>query len=287
MIPIVDIRYVRLGTRDLAANKQFATEIIGLEVVDESSAAVYVRGDNRDHNICYFDGDPDDHILGFEIQEGEAFEAARRTLTDAGIDIRVGTAAGAAERRVEQYFSFNDPTGNTIDLVYRPHSNPEPVHLSRAIGIEHFSHVGIKTSDAPRDEAFWTSLFNFRVNDWIGQAALMSFDDVHHRLALFPTDRPGIQHINFQVDGIDAIMRSWYFLQERQVKIRFGPGRHPTSSAMFLYFEGPDSIIYEYSHGVRHVTPDTWRPRQFPFEKHAFCHWGSVPQIDEFDTAKD
>ncbi|WP_370330407.1 hypothetical protein, partial [Mycolicibacterium hippocampi] len=41
-------------TQDLAANRHFATEIVGLEVVDETPSTVYVRGDNRDHNICYF-----------------------------------------------------------------------------------------------------------------------------------------------------------------------------------------------------------------------------------------
>lgn len=286
MIPLIDVRYVRLGTQDLQANKQFATEIVGLEVVDETPSRVYVRGDNRDHNICYFDGDPKDHTLGLEIEHEDDYEAAKRRLTDAGVEVRDGTPDGCEDRRVKDYFTFIDPTGNQIDLVFRPFDNPEPFLPTRAIGIDEFSHVGLKTSAAARDEKFWTGHFNLRVNDWIGDAPLMSFDHIHHRLALFPTDCAGIQHVNYQVDSIDAIMRSWYFMQERQIKIRFGPGRHPTSNAMFLYFEGPDEIIYEYSHGVRHVTEDTWRPRQFPFEKHAFCHWGAVPQIEEFDTAK-
>ena len=32
------------------------------------------------------------------------------------------------------------------------------------------------------------------------------------------------------------LMRSYYFLREQNARIRFGPGRHPTSEAMFLYF---------------------------------------------------
>jgi 2,3-dihydroxy-p-cumate/2,3-dihydroxybenzoate 3,4-dioxygenase len=282
MIPLIDIRYVRLGTQDLAANRHFATEIVGLEVVDETPSTLYVRGDNRNHNICYFKGDATDHTTGFEIEREADYETAAKELTDAGLEVMAGTPEGAAERRVEAYFTFIDPTGNKIDLVHRPHFNPEPFMPSRKVGIEEFSHVGLKTTDPGRDEKFWTHHFNMRINDWIGPAPLMSFDPVHHRLALFPTDTPGVQHINFQVDGIDSIMRSWYFLQERQVQIRFGPGRHPSSSAMFLYFEGPDNIIYEYSHGVRMVSADTWRPRQFPFDNQSFCFWGAKPQIDEF-----
>jgi 2,3-dihydroxy-p-cumate/2,3-dihydroxybenzoate 3,4-dioxygenase len=80
-------------------------------------------------------------------------------------------------------------------------------------------------------------------------------------------------------------MRSYYFLKQQGVKIVFGPGRHPTSGAMFLYFEGPDGMVYEYSCGVRTITDEaTWRPRQYPFTPESFCMWGSKPDIPEFRT---
>jgi 2,3-dihydroxy-p-cumate/2,3-dihydroxybenzoate 3,4-dioxygenase len=69
------------------------------------------------------------------------------------------------------------------------------------------------------------------------------------------------------------------------VRIVFGPGRHPTSSAMFLYFEGPDGMVYEYSSGVRLIASEdeaSYVPRQFPFAPEGFCMWGSRPDIPEF-----
>ena len=77
------------------------------------------------------------------------------------------------------------------------------------------------------------SLFNVKVNDWIGPAGLLSFDKVHHRFALFPADRSGIQHINFQVESIDDIMRSYYFLSDKQVHIVFGPEDMPPQVPCF------------------------------------------------------
>ena len=69
----------------------------------------------------------------------------------------------------------------------------------------------------------------------------------------------------------------------KSVRIVFGPGRHPTSSAIFLYFEGPDGMVYEYSTGVRMIDDETtYTPRQFPFEPSSFCMWGSRPDIAEF-----
>lgn len=281
MINIVGIRYCRLGTADLEGAVDYAKHVIGLEEVGRENGAVYLRGDDRDHNICYFEGDPSDHTLGLELETFEDLDAAADSLTAAGRPVRRGSDDEAAARRVMGFLNFEDPTGNAIDLVVRPFHSGRRYFPSRDAGITEFSHVGLKTSDAGRDEAFWSGLFNIRANDRIGDAALMSFDDVHHRIALFPTDHAGIQHINFQVESIDDIMRSYYFLTERQIQIRFGPGRHPTSGAMFLYYEGPDGMTYEYSSGVRNVD-ENWRPRQLPFKDESFCMWGARPNIPEF-----
>jgi 2,3-dihydroxy-p-cumate/2,3-dihydroxybenzoate 3,4-dioxygenase len=116
---------------------------------------------------------------------------------------------------------------------------------------------------------------------------LLRIDGVHHKIALFPSTYAGVQHINHQVEDINDLMRAFYMLKERGVKIVFGPGRHPTSGAMFLYFEGPDGMVYEYSTGVKVFTEEeerTHQPRQFPFTPSSFCMWGSRPDIPEFKT---
>jgi 2,3-dihydroxy-p-cumate/2,3-dihydroxybenzoate 3,4-dioxygenase len=133
----------------------------------------------------------------------------------------------------------------------------------------------------PREaEKFWSTVFNFSTSDWIGWSALMTFDAVHHRFALFPSQKPGIQHINFQVKETDDIMRSNYFLSNQQVRIQAGPGRHSLSGARFLYFYGPDNMVYEYSCGVRMVD-DSWRARQFPIADASFCAWGCTPDLSD------
>jgi 2,3-dihydroxy-p-cumate/2,3-dihydroxybenzoate 3,4-dioxygenase len=284
MINLVDIRYVRLGTENLDDAVSYATETLGLELVGRENGRAYVRGDDRDHNICYFQGDPRDHTLAFEVLTQAELDAAATQLENAGHPVHVGSEDECAERRVLAFINFSDPTGNGIDLVLRPFHSGVRYFPSRDAGITEFNHVGLRTTDAARDEEFWCSHFNIHANDWIGPAPLLSFDKMHHRLALFPADRPGVQHINFQVESTDDIMRSYYFLTERQVKIVFGPGRHATSGAEFLYFDGPDGMVYEYSHGVRMIEDPDYRPRQFPFTPESFCVWGSRPDIPEFQT---
>ena len=285
MIDLLDIRYVRLGTRDLDAADRFAREVVGLELAREEAGARYYRSDDRDHTLVYFEGDPRDHTAGFELRNAAELQAAAAALSDRGFEVRPGSADAREQRRVHDLISFDDLSGNRIDLVVRPQHSGRRHFPSRDAGITGFSHIGLCSTDAPRDEAFWCGMLGARVSDRIGDAALLRIDPVHHKVALFPTTRSGIQHVNHQVASIDDVMRAWYQLRERGVKIVFGPGRHPTSGAVFLYFEGPDGLVFEYSTGVRHIAPEdeaTYRPRQFPHQPSSFCMWGSLPDIPEF-----
>jgi len=290
VIHLRDIRYVRLGTRDLDAAARFARDILGLEPAGCDTGARYFRSDSRDHTLVYLKGDPQEHATAFEVENREALHAAGEVLESLKCDVKWGTKTGCEQRRAESYLAFKDPSGNNIELVVRPRHSGREYFPQRAAGITGFSHIGLRTTDPVRDEAFWTQVMNARVSDRIGAAPLLRIDEVHHRMALFPSSYPGVQHVNHQVRGIDDIMRSYYFLTEQGVKVVFGPGRHPTSGAMFLYFEGPDGMVYEYSSGVRLIKPEeeaSYRPRQFPFEPSSFCMWGSRPDIPEFRETED
>ncbi len=292
MIDLFDIRYLRMGTPDLESAIEFATKIVGLQLVSRVGKAAYfrsdkveVRGDTRDHTLVYFEGDPKDHATGFDLRNPEDFDRIGAELDNAGSPVTLATSEECELRRVKRMLSFKDPSGNRIEIVARPYHSGTRYFPGRDSGITHFSHIGLRTTDAGRDEAFWTRIMNARVSDWIGDAPLLRVDTAHHTLALFPSPHPGIQHINHQVEDVDDIMRSYYFLKEKGVRIVFGPGRHPLSSAIMLYFEGPDRMVYEYSVGVKHILPEqeaTYRPRQFPFENESFCMWGSKPDLPEF-----
>ena len=85
------------------------------------------------------------------------------------------------------------------------------------------------------------------------------------------------------MESADDVMRSFRFLSERQVRIVFGPGRHPSSSAKFLYFEGPDGMVFEYSSGVKMIADELlYRERQLSFDPKGFCEWGAKPDVAEF-----
>src|SRR5262245_44317467 len=262
MIQLHDIRYVRLGTGSFEQSCVFAEKILGLRRAGRDGKFAYFKSDSRDYTLCYVDGDQRQSAIGFELRDPDALDAAADAVRQAGFPVRPGTPAEAEMRRVKDFFVTADPSGNTIEIVSRPFDSGIRYHGTRDAGVTGFNHIGLKSNRLADDERFWTKLFNARVSDWIGDAALLRISTIHHSIALFPAPGVGVQHVNHQVATFDDVMRNWYFLQNHQVRIVFGPGRLATSGAMFLYFEGPDGIVYEYSCGVNHIDEAKWRPRQ-------------------------
>lgn len=284
MIEVRDIHYARLGTGNLDAAEKYATDIIGLQKVERSSDRLYLKSDSRHHTLAYFLGDPAEQVIAFELKDWSTLGAAHEQLRAADVPCGMGSDAEAADHHVEAFMWFLDPTGNRIELVARPHEAGRRYFPARDAGILGFGHVGLCSTDPVRDQAFWLSHFNTQVSDWIGPCPLLRVNARHHQMALFAAKRKGIQHINHQVAEIDDIMRAWYFLNEKKIRIVFGPGRHPTSGGNFLYFEGPDGMIFEYSNSDRTIIGDlsAYKPRQFPLHPTSFCMWGSKPDIAEF-----
>jgi 2,3-dihydroxy-p-cumate/2,3-dihydroxybenzoate 3,4-dioxygenase len=150
------------------------------------------------------------------------------------------------------------------------------VAFSRNAGIEEFGHLCLDAPDVYDAYRYWSTRFNAKVSDWIrDRACLIRIDPVHHKLAVFQADRPGLCHMNFQVKTIDDVFRNWHFLVDHGVQIEMGPGRHPQSTAIFLYFLGPEGFTYEYSFGVRRIEDDdSWVPRTFdPDEPGSIDMW--------------
>jgi 2,3-dihydroxy-p-cumate/2,3-dihydroxybenzoate 3,4-dioxygenase len=276
MIELRDLAYVRLGVSDLEDAQSFATKSLGLQVGEQSTKSLYLRSDDRAHTLCYFEGDPLDQTVAFEVADQAKLETAGSTLDSLGHSVHAGTAEECAQRKVKAFIRFKDPTGNQIELVVRPERSGKRYFATRDAGITGFSHVGLFTTDPLRDELFWTKVCNARVSDRIGDIALMRVNAIHHTVALAPGRGAGIHHINHQVESNDDVLRSYYCLSNQRVPIVFGPGRHPTSGARFLYFKGPDGMVFEYSVGVDEIEDEeTHRPRQFGFEPSSLCMWGA------------
>src|SRR3989442_15903329 len=107
MVNLHDIRYLRIGTSDLESAIAFATKIVGLQLVGREAKAAYfrsdkasVRGDTRDHTLVCLEGDPSDHVTGFDLRNPEDFDRAGAEIENAGYTVRYGSKEEGELRRV-------------------------------------------------------------------------------------------------------------------------------------------------------------------------------------------
>jgi len=86
-----------------------------------------------------------------------------------------------------------------------------------------------------------------------------------------------LHHVNFMVTEIDDIGRALHRFRAQGAPIVHGPGKHPTSGSVFLYFLDPDGITLEYSFGMEEFLETGARePRTLPAAPESIDSWGAV-----------
>ena len=156
MIAIEQLRYVRLGTRDLAAAAHFAQRILGLELVEQDDTQAAFRSDFRDHTLVFTKDLRAGHTIGFEVRDTEALERAADALAQNGYEITAGSPEEAARRKVKTFLSFNDANGVTVDLVVRPLHSGWRYFPSRDAGVTGLEAVALRSTSVAKGEALWT-----------------------------------------------------------------------------------------------------------------------------------
>ena len=167
-------------------------------------------------------------------------------------------------------------------MVVRPLNSGWRYFPSRDVGVVGLTAVGIRVADPAASRSLWTGLLSGRVSDYVGDAAFIRLDAVHHRIALHPSRTRGILNVEFCVEGIDQLMQNSYWLQKAQVQVVHGPGHRPFSDQSFITFRGPDSILFTLAtKGDEIAAPDRC-PRQFRKAADSFCSWGSLSEVPEW-----
>jgi len=283
---VVSVCYIRIAASELHASARFAADIFGLQRVAEKNGEIAFRSDNRFRTLSISNGLSNDSgagsSVGIEAWDEAALDEIEKRLTKGGFTASRATADDCRLRYVEAALLARDGSGNSIDLVARPTQSGRRYFPSRDAGITQLHGVGIRSTDMARDLQFWKEL-GAEVSDWVGDIAYLRIDGLHHRVALYPSKRPGLLYAAFEVETLDNIMQNGYFMQERQIRIVQGPGREPCSRQIFLHVEGPDGIIFSYVNGMKEIGPVRRPARQFPLAPQSLCDWGSeakdVPEL--------
>ena len=157
---------------------------------------------------------------------------------------------GLAQSKV---FRVREPFTGCVFEYYDRIEQTVKAFSNRLAKIERLGHIGISVPDVLGGAAHFEKSLGFIVSDYVGKyAALMRINGspLHHSFGLAFGQQTHFQHINCMVKDIDDIGRAIWRLKKHDVKVVFGPGRHPTSDSIFIYFHDPDGMTWEYSFGM-------------------------------------
>lgn len=276
------IRFRRLGrvelnVTDVERSLTFYRDIVGLRSVGVTASGAAVLACGGD-DACIVALHPAPraglHSVGWELQDREQLAPAVAALQSHGRRFLLQGETGDSSPSI----TTEDPGSGSVHRFYVA-EHASAAAWSGHTQIQRLGHVVFATPTPEASVRFFCDTLDFRESDRIeGRTIfLRPFPTrFHHGLGIAKAERPHFHHLNLMVTDIDDIGRAVHRLLRNDVRIVFGPGRHPVSGSVFLYFLDPDGLTVEYSCGMEEFDEDAPRdPRRWPAQPSSVDTWGA------------
>lgn len=268
---VTELGYVRFGVSDLAEWRDFAAEMLALEVCDEGEdKRLYLRTDYWHHRIILEEDGADDLIgAGLRVAGADEFDAMQKTLTDNGIPFEVAGIETARQRRVLAFMTLTDPAGNPLEIfhgpridTHRPFHPARPMHGRYLTGEGGVGHMIMRNNGLDAMYEFYRLLgmrggveYKFPTpegNEF--ELLFMHCNSRDHTFAFGPPSTKSVNHLMLEVDNLDDVFMTYELAQASKYPIRISPGRHANDQMFSFYFATPSDWLVEIGWGGRPAT---------------------------------
>lgn len=270
---VANLGYVILEMQDPSAWAKFAKDVLGFGVAKSYGAkgAKYLRMDNSPFRYMIIKGDQDRFVAGgFQMSSRKAYVDMIYKLEKAKVAVTRGSDKEAGYRAVKEYASFQDPSGNTVEIFY---GRDKAEAFKPGHGIKSFKTgkmgLGHMVLPAPNNELtikFYTKVMGFGVSDDLKLPAFaeglpkqriyfMHADNPrHHTLGLYNFPNPsGVIHLMAEVGDIDEVGDCMERVKKAGLHIFASLGRHANDEMVSFYFFAPGGIGFEIGYDGKQV----------------------------------
>ena len=179
---------------------------------------------------------------------------------------------------------FFDPDGRLVeissDVAARTFRELEPEEsIPRKL-----SHVVFNTLDVGVTRSFYQDVLGFRLSDWLeDQMCFLRVNAEHHCLAISHGPHTALNHVSFEMRGIDEFMRGTGRMKRAGHTMLWGPGRHGAGNNTFSYFQDAAGNVVEYTTELELVEDEaTWQPKVYQMTPEGSDRWGTANDITEY-----
>jgi 2,3-dihydroxy-p-cumate/2,3-dihydroxybenzoate 3,4-dioxygenase len=282
MIRYEKLGYVELMVTDMERSRDFYENIIGLQYVGTGvNGELRFRCGDDPYNVVLHQGEEPGHKrTGWKIEGEDEFESLKSSLQANNVAYEVLSNSECGDRGFSYAVRFLEPNTKAVIEIYANETPAEHYHFKPTLAkIQRLGHVVFTTPKRAEAVAFYKDVLNFAESDTIGE--IFTFmrpwpNPYHHGVGIGSKPNTVYHHTNFMVTEIDDIGKAIHRLNAAGFPIVHGPGRHPASGSVFLYFLDPDGLTCEYSFGMEEFHENFERPpRVIPLRKDAGDSWGA------------
>ncbi len=275
--------YLGIGTDRIDDWTAYATNTLGMQVVDRGAGVRAFRMDDRKQRLVIDHSLPEgQRYFGWEAEDAAALEALGAHLDTAGVPVRREPSALADQRCVAGLISFADPFGNRLEAFHGAQIADQPFRPGRSIsgfrtGPLGMGHAVLMVTNADTALAFYRDLLGFRISDFIRGPLTGYFLHVnprHHSLALFEAPFNGMHHLMLELYSFDDVGQGYDIALGEREKIVATLGRHPNDLVTSFYMRTPSDILVEYGWGGVEVDDATWQPQEMTSVASFWGHHG-------------
>jgi 3,4-dihydroxy-9,10-secoandrosta-1,3,5(10)-triene-9,17-dione 4,5-dioxygenase len=289
---IRSLGYLRIETTHIDEWRVYGLKVLGMvEGRGDTPGALYLRMDDFPARLVIVPGEQDRLLAsGWETENEAGLRWVADRLEAAGVPYKDGSAEELAERRVHGLISFDDPSGNTLEVFHGAalqHRRVVSPYGHRFVtGEQGLGHVVLSTRDDAEALRFYRDVLGFRLRDSMrlppqlvgrpadGEPAWLRFfgcNPRHHSLAFLPMPTPtGIVHLMVEVEHSDDVGLALDRARRHKVKLAATLGRHVNDLMLSFYMKTPSGFDVEFGTEGRQVDDDDWIAR----ESTAVSLWG-------------
>ncbi|PTR11407.1 MULTISPECIES: VOC family protein [unclassified Novosphingobium] len=265
------LRSIELALPDPAAAARFMRDIWGMAPGDVQGDTHYLRGSG-----------PYPYLVAFEKADAEFVRSTTFVCTAAELaEIRSSAAArgwplidtvstdpGAGEGVIVEL-----PEGELLRFLVNT-TEVEPI-TGRDLPVK-LTHIVFNSADAEASGHAVEDVLGFRVSDRTKGMVFVRCNDSHHSTAFARAGFSSLNHIAFEMEDLDAVMRGIGRMRDHGFAPAWGPGRHGPGANVYAYYIAPFGPVIEYSTAVEKV-PEDYRagsPEDWTWPPNRIDQWG-------------
>ena len=274
---ISHVRFVGLGVSDFEAERQFLGTLWCLkEEYGNADMAYFAARGSTEPYVLRLHRTPENRteLVSFATDSRSNVDELHASLSKR--DVKIASEPSEISSYGGGYgFRFFDLDGRLVE-VSADVANRTAEELSPKAALpKGLSHAVFHAPDVNATVSWYEDHLGLRVSDWLDDfMCFMRGNGSKHHCLAFLKGPATLNHVAFELENIDEMMRGMGRLLKEGFKPEWGPGRHTAGDNTFAYFRSPAGNMYEYTAELEYV-PDDWQPRTFPRSGDIIDQWGT------------